>query len=248
MRYLILSDIHGNWDALSAVQRHLRQMDCDAVLVLGDLVGYGADPDRVVSAVRRLPEPAYTVRGNHDRVVTDLGLAAGFNEAAQRAARWTAEHIEESNLRYLGRLPQGPMQIAPDISICHGSPIHEDDYLLSAGGAAEAFAAHSAPVTFFGHTHIPSAFTLASNGAGVDGTRVAEGGSMELDPERRYLLNPGSVGQPRDSDPRASCMTYDDQTREACWHRVEYPIRSAQKRIVAAGLPPILAERLALGV
>ena len=131
MRYLILSDIHGNWDALAAVQRHLRQTECDAVLVLGDLVGYGADPDRVVSAVRRLPEPVYTVRGNHDRVVTDLRLAAGFNEAAQRAARWTAEHIEESNLRYLGRLPRGPMQVAADIAICHGSPIDEDDYLLS---------------------------------------------------------------------------------------------------------------------
>lgn len=247
MRYLILSDLHGNWDALAAVQRDLRQQDCDAVLVLGDLVGYGADPDRVVTAVRRLPEPVYTVRGNHDRVVTDPTLAAGFNEAAQRAARWTAEHIEESNLRYLGRLPRGPMQVAPGIAICHGSPIDEDDYLLSAGGAAEAFAAYSAPVTFFGHTHIPSAFALASNGDGVDGARVMEG-SMELDPDRRYLLNPGSVGQPRDRDPRASFMTYDDESREACWHRVDYPVRSAQKRIVAAGLPAILAERLALGV
>ena len=187
------------------------------------------------------------MRGNHDRVVTDLSLAAGFNEAAQRAARWTAEHIEESNLRYLGRLPQGPMQVAPDITICHGSPIDEDDYLLSASGAAEAFAACPAPVTFFGHTHIPSAFALLANGGGVEGKRVGEG-TLELDPERRYLLNPGSVGQPRDRDPRASCMTYDDRAREACWHRVEYPVRSAQKRIVAAGLPAILAERLALGI
>ena len=247
MRYLILSDIHGNWDALAAVQRQLRQMDFDAILVLGDLVGYGADPDRVVSAVRRLPEPVYTVRGNHDRVVTDLNLAAGFNEAAQRAARWTAEHIEESNLRYLARLPRGPMQVAPEIAICHGSPIDEDDYLLSAGGAAEAFAGHTSPVTFFGHTHIPSAFTLGGASEDVEGARVGEG-TVELDPERRYLLNPGSVGQPRDRDPRASCMTYDAGNRQATWHRVEYPVRSAQKRIVAAGLPAILAERLALGV
>ena len=247
MRYLILSDIHGNWDALAAVQRHLRWLECEAVLVLGDLVGYGADPNRVISAVRRLPDPVYAVRGNHDRVVTDLSLAASFNEAAQRAARWTAEHIEESNLRYLGRLPRGPLQVAADLAICHGSPIDEDDYLLSAGGAAEAFAAYPAPVTFFGHTHIPSAFTLSSNGDGVEGVRVGEG-TMELDPERRYLLNPGSVGQPRDRDPRASCMTYDDESREATWHRVESPVRSAQKRIVAAGLPAILAERQALGV
>jgi predicted phosphodiesterase len=247
LRYLILSDIHGNYDALTAVQRHLRAKECDVVLVLGDLVGYGADPDRVVSSVRRMPEPVYTVRGNHDRVVTEPDLAAGFNEAAQRAARWTAEHIEESNLRYLSGLPRGPMQIGPDITICHGSPIHEDDYLLSASGAAEVFAAHSAPVTFFGHTHIPSVFTLPGNGAEVDGRRMPEG-SLELEPEQRYLLNPGSVGQPRDRDPRAACMTYDDHTHEACWHRVEYPIRSAQKRIVAAGLPSVLAERLALGV
>jgi predicted phosphodiesterase len=247
LRYLILSDIHGNWDALAAVQRHLRRTECDTVLILGDLVGYGADPDRVVSAVRRLPEPVYTVRGNHDRVITDLALAAGFNEAAQRAARWTAEHLQESNLRYLARLPRGPLEVGPEIAICHGSPIDEDDYLLSAGGAAEAFAGYPTQITFFGHTHIPSAFTISSNGSGVDGARVGEG-TLELDPERRYLLNPGSVGQPRDRDPRASCMIYDDQTREASWYRVEYPVRSAQKRIVAAGLPSILAERLALGV
>ncbi len=247
MRYLILSDIHGNWDALVAVQRHLRQLSCDVVLVLGDLVGYGADPDRVVTAVRRLPEPVYIVRGNHDRVVSDLTLVEGFNEAAQRAARWTAEHLEESNLRYLSALPPGPMRIGDEIAICHGSPLDEDDYLLSAGGAAEVFAAYDSPVTFFGHTHIPSAFSLHGNSNGVDGTRISQG-TMELDPERRYLLNPGSVGQPRDRDPRAAFMTYDDDSREASWHRVEYPVRSAQKRIVAAGLPPVLAERLALGI
>ena len=139
------------------------------------------------------------------------------------------------------------MQVAPEIAICHGSPLDEDDYLLSAGVAAEAFAGHPAPVTFFGHTHIPSAFTLVPNGGGVEGVKVGEG-TMELDPEHRYLLNPGSVGQPRDRDPRAACMTYDDHRREATWYRVEYPVRSAQKRIVAAGLPAILAERLALGV
>ena len=247
MRYLILSDIHGNWDALVAVQRQLRGLNCDTVLVLGDLVGYGADPDRVVTAVRRLPEPVYMVRGNHDRVVTDLSLAEGFNEAAQRAAQWTAEHIEESNLRYLKRLPRGPIQIAPDVAICHGSPLDEDDYLLSTGGAAEVFAAFPSPVTFFGHTHIPSAFSVDGNADSVRGSRAAEG-AIELDPDRRYLLNPGSVGQPRDRDPRAAFMTYDDNSREACWYRVDYPVRSAQKRIVAAGLPPILAERLALGV
>jgi predicted phosphodiesterase len=247
LRYLILSDIHGNWDALAAVQRQLRQLECDVVVVLGDLVGYGADPDRVVTAVRRLPEPVYTVRGNHDRVVTDLSLAAGFNEAAKSAAHWTAEHIEESNLRYLGLLPRGPLLIAPDIAICHGSPIDEDDYLLSSSSAAEVFAAYPTPVTFFGHTHIPSAFTLASNGNGVEGARIGEG-TLELNPEQRYLLNPGSVGQPRDRDPRAAFMTFDDESHEATWHRIDYPVRSAQKRIVAAGLPAILAERLALGV
>jgi predicted phosphodiesterase len=247
VRYLILSDIQGNWDALVAVRRHLREQSCDVTLVLGDLVGYGADPDRVVSAVRRLPEPLYIVRGNHDRVVTDLSLAVGFNEAAQRSAQWTAEHLEESNLRYLGRLPAGPMEVAPGVAICHGSPLDEDDYLLSISGAAEVFAAYPTPVTFFGHTHIPSAFSMDGDAASVRGTRVAEG-TMELDPDQRYLLNPGSVGQPRDRDPRASFMTYDDETRAACWHRVDYPVRSAQKRIVAAGLPAVLAERLALGV
>ncbi len=247
MRYLILSDIHGNWDALAAVQRHLRGMDFGAVLVLGDLVGYGADPDRVVSMVRRLPEPVYIVRGNHDRVVADLSLAEGFNLAAQEAVRWTAEHLEESNLRYLSNLPPGPIQVAEDVAICHGSPLDEDDYLLSSGLAGEVFRLFPSPVTFFGHTHIPTAFVLHPNDHEVEALRVSKG-AMTLDPERRFLLNPGSVGQPRDRDPRAAFMTYDSERREAEWHRVAYPVRRAQKRIVAAGLPPILAERLSLGV
>ncbi len=246
MRYLILSDIHGNWDALAAVQRSLRRERFDGMLVLGDLVGYGAEPDRVVTAVRRLPEPLYVVRGNHDRVVADLRLAGGFNAAAQEAAEWTAEHLDDANLRYLQQLPTGPLVVDEQVAICHGSPLHEDDYLLSPAAAAEAFAALPRRVTFFGHTHIASAFVRQPDGE-VEGSRVGEG-SLELEPGCRYLLNPGSVGQPRDQDPRASFMTYDGDKGEVSWYRVDYAVRRAQKRIVAAGLPPILADRLELGV
>ena len=159
MRYLILSDMHGNADAFAAVLRRVRRKRFDAALVLGDLVGYGGGPNQVVEAVRRCPGEVCTVRGNHDKVVAGLEDGANFNHAALPAAKWTAERLTAANLRYVRELPQGPARgRATGVAICHGSPLDEDAYLFSAFDAFEIFTAHPARLTFFGHTHIPSLF------------------------------------------------------------------------------------------
>ncbi len=247
MRFLILSDMHGNADAFAAVLRRVRRKRFDVVLVLGDLVGYGAGPNQVVDAVRDLPGRMYAVRGNHDKVVAGLEDGSNFNHAALLAARWTTERLTVGNLRYVEELPQGPLETEDGVWICHGSPIDEDLYLFSALEALEIFSHYEPALTFFGHTHIPSLFMAQGRDVQVAILR-GDGGSLELEPGKRYLINPGSIGQPRDRDPRAAYMTYDSAKRIVRWHRVTYPVEKAQQRIVKAGLPKVLADRLALGV
>jgi predicted phosphodiesterase len=246
VRYLILSDMHANWDAFAAVLRRARRKHFDAVLVLGDLVGYGAAPNQVVEAVRRLAPRAYSVRGNHDKVVAGIDRGSNFNQTALAAALWTAERLTPSNLRYVRELPQGPLRVEPGLAICHGSPLDEDTYVFSDADAYEIFSGFPLPVTFFGHTHIPSLFSLEGRSLGVRALR-GRSGRIVLHPEGRYLVNPGSIGQPRDRDPRASYMTYDSERRVVHWYRVPYAIASAQARIRKAGLPVSLADRLAFG-
>jgi predicted phosphodiesterase len=246
LRYLILSDMHANWHAFEAVLRRARRKRIDAVLVLGDLVGYGAAPNQVVEAVRRLGPRLFTVRGNHDKVVSGIDTGANFNQTALTAAQWTTTRLTPANLRYVRDLPQGPIQIEPGLAICHGSPLDEDTYVFSDVDAWEIFSNFQMSVTFFGHTHIPSLFSLEGRMLGVRALR-GRTGTIYLQPGGRYLVNPGSIGQPRDRDPRASYMTYDSERRIVRWHRVEYPIEEAQRRIRKAGLPGSLADRLALG-
>jgi predicted phosphodiesterase len=246
VRYLILSDMHANWSAFEAVLRRARRKRFDAVLVLGDLVGYGAAPNQVVEAVRKLGPRLFTVRGNHDKVVSGIDSGANFNQTALTAAQWTSTRLTPANLRYVRELPQGPVQIEPGMAICHGSPLDEDTYVFSDVDAWEIFSTFPVPVTFFGHTHIPSLFSLEGRVLGVRALR-GRTGTIHLQPNGRYLVNPGSIGQPRDRDPRASYMTYDSERRIVRWHRVEYPIEEAQRRIRKAGLPGSLADRLAIG-
>ena len=249
MRYLILSDMHGNWDAFEAVLRHARRKRVDAVLVLGDLVGYGAAPNQVVEAVRSLGPRLFTVRGNHDKVASGIDNGASFNQAALQAARWTTDRLTPANLRYVRDLPRGPRRVEDGLAICHGSPLDEDTYVFSDLDALEIFSGYSAGVTFFGHTHIPSLFSLEGRRLGVRrlGRPGLETGLVQLHPEGRYLVNPGSIGQPRDRDPRAAYMTYDSVRRVVRWYRVPYPVERAQTRIRRAGLPALLADRLAVG-
>jgi predicted phosphodiesterase len=254
LRFLILSDMHANAEALAAVLARVRRKRFDATLVLGDLVGYGASPNQVVDAIRELDGPLVGVRGNHDKVVTGVSLGGDFQPSALQVARWTAERLTAANLRYLRDLPMGPLPVSGDVAICHGSPLDEDAYVFSAADALEIFSQHPLAVTFFGHTHIPSIFSIPAGGgpfrggelhlARLDGTR----GVLALDPGRRYLINPGSIGQPRDRDPRAAYMTYDSRRQVVTWHRVRYAVERARQRIVQAGLPRTLGDRLLLGV
>lgn len=246
MRYLILSDMHANWDAFETVLRRARRKRYEAVLVLGDLVGYGAAPNQVVEAVRRLGPRLFIVRGNHDKVVTGIDSGGNFNQTALTAAQWTTGRLTAGNLRYVRELPQGPLRVEDGVAICHGSPLDEDTYVFSDVDAWEIFSRYETPVTFFGHTHIPSLFWLEGRLLGVKALRGTSG-RIVLSPGGRYLINPGSIGQPRDRDPRASYMIYDSRKRVVSWYRIPYAIGEAQARIRKAGLPNSLADRLAVG-
>jgi len=248
MRYLVISDVHGNLEALRAVFAHAARKRRDAVLFLGDAVGYGASPNQVCERLRALGNGMIAVRGNHDRVVLDVRQGAVFfNSHARQAAAWSAEVLTPANRRFLEGVPVGPRIVEPGLAICHGSPTDEDDYLFTEAEARTAFAAISESVTFFGHSHIPCLFEIVEQaepqrvvGVVLRGSRVA----IDLDPTRRYLVNPGSVGQPRDRDPRAAYGIYDSTLRRFTLYRVTYDVNSAQRRILGAGLPAVLAERL----
>jgi len=248
VKYLVISDMHGNWSALRTVLRRVRRKRFDAILVLGDLVGYGAAPNQVVEAIGDLKGRVVRVRGNHDKVASGLDSGESFNRAALLAARWTADQLSASNLRLVRELPRGPQEVEDGLAICHGSPLDEDRYLFSDRDAATIFASWTLPVTFFGHTHVTSLFSFDPAQGEIDVRQLTGDGTLTLRDGVCYLLNPGSIGQPRDGDPRASYMIYDSERRVVRWYRVEYPVTEAQKRIRDANLPVMLAERLSLGI
>ncbi len=247
MRFLILSDIHANVDAFDAVLAAAAAEDWERALVLGDLVGYGAEPNAVVERVLAL-DPLAVIRGNHDKAACRLADASDFNHVAKAAAMWTAETLTPENRMYLERLAQGPRSIDETLEICHGAPFDEDHYVFDLNDASRALDTASRPVCLFGHTHLPVVYRRAD---GVDAGMAPrmDNGALELplSIDARYLINPGSVGQPRDGDPRAAFAIYDRELRVLTLRRVEYPVEAAQRRIFDAGLPASLAHRLALG-
>ena len=243
MRYLILSDLHANLDAFDAVLEHASAR-WDRVLVLGDLVGYGADPNAVVDRVRSL-EPEAVIRGNHDKAASGLDDGSQFNHVARIAALWTGTQLTAENLAYVRALPMGPVQIDALTEICHGTPFDEDHYIFDAGDAQQALLAASRQVCLFGHTHLPVIFTANAGRLAADIPDDALS-SLTIEDATRYLVNPGSVGQPRDGDARAAFAFYDD-SGSIEFRRVEYNVGAAQRRISAAGLPQSLANRLAIG-
>jgi diadenosine tetraphosphatase ApaH/serine/threonine PP2A family protein phosphatase len=247
MRYLVLSDIHGNLDAFDTVLDAPDRVD--GHLVLGDIVGYGAEPNAVISRVDSLA-PVAIIRGNHDKVAAGLEYPESFNPAALRAAAWTQETLTTEHRAWLEALPAGPVVFDDLVEICHGSPDHEDEYIFSAADARLAFAATHRPVCFFGHTHVPACYWIADEEPGdVFIVDVATDGpvTLRIEPGKRYLVNPGAVGQPRDGDARAAFAIYDSESRTIQFQRVPYPVSIAQARILAAGLPDILAKRLGMG-
>lgn len=250
MRFLILSDIHANWDALQAVLRHVKRKRYDRVGFLGDAVGYGASPNAVIDWLHGLGPNADIVRGNHDRVCAGLDSGEYFNRYASEASEWTLNRLKHRNLDFLRSFPEGPVEIAEDAVICHGSSHDEDAYIFSVYDAQQAFESLQHQVVFFGHTHVPTLFTLQMEyGHRTLRARLLTGRRtvIDLDPDQRYLINPGSVGQPRDRDPRAGYAIYDDQARRVYLYRVPYSAAAARRRIIQAGLPPVLGDRLLHG-
>jgi diadenosine tetraphosphatase ApaH/serine/threonine PP2A family protein phosphatase len=244
MRYLVLSDVHANLEALSAVLEAAAG-DWDQVLLLGDLVGYGADPNAVIDRVRELPIAAM-VRGNHDKVAAGLAPTDSFNHVARQAIEWTAAALTPANRQWLAALPEGPVAIDAVTEICHGAPWDEDAYLFDERDVERSGSAQDRALCLFGHTHVPSIFRLAPVVEAMLPVR-GERCRVPIEPGGRYLVNCGAVGQPRDSDPRAAFGLLDSATRVLTIVRTPYEVAAAQTKILEAGLPPVLAQRLALG-
>jgi predicted phosphodiesterase len=246
MRYLVLSDIHANLEALETVLESAGSIGYDRVAVLGDLVGYGGDPDAVVERIRAL-DPIAIVRGNHDKVAAGLEDLSGFNAIARRAALWTRESLKPENQRYLVALPVGPLPLDGTVLICHGSPEDEDLYIFSDRDALRALKESTRAVCLFGHTHLPLVVRLIDDTLDLVARATLAETRVDLDPTLKYLINPGSVGQPRDGDARAGFAILDLTTSSIVLYRVPYPVPEAQAKILQAGLPASLAHRLGVG-
>jgi predicted phosphodiesterase len=246
MRYLILTDIHANLEALDTCLADARARRYDETLVLGDLVGYGPDPNLVVERVQAL-EPLALVRGNHDKVACGLEQAEGFNTVAKSAAKWTLEVLTPEYREWLAVLPEGPIEVDDTVEICHGSPFDEDAYIFDELDAVRALKVATRPLCLFGHTHYPVTFELSDESFDSVGSASAPQTHVELRDGCKYLLNPGSVGQPRDGDPRAAYAIVDTAKRHVELYRLTYHVEETQAKIVKAGLPDVLAQRLAVG-
>ncbi len=252
MVYAIISDIHANLEALRAVFDEIDRRAVDVVYCLGDLVGYNADPGDCVDLV--LSRAEAVVRGNHDKAVAGLTDLDWFNSAARAAALWTRAVLPDRELDRVAGLPQGPLERADGVLLCHGSPADEDEYLVPGGRLQAAFQLleeerAEARLCLHGHTHVPLA------AAWQGGSGQEEPTLQMLDPRQPiemeegcvYLVNPGSVGQPRDGNPRASFGILDTGRGTFTTIRVAYDFRETQRKIIEAGLPAVLARRLGEG-
>jgi predicted phosphodiesterase len=247
MRFLILSDIHANATAFDAALNAAKG-SWEKAICLGDVVGYGPDPNEVIDRLRQIG--ALTIRGNHDKVSCGLTNADDFNPVARSAAHWTQEHLRTDNREYLASLPTGPASI-DGISLVHGALNDEDEYVVAAAQALDSLLEAPSRITFFGHTHLQGGFALGKGNEvqtlrfrPPDGQMFA---TLKLEKDTNYLLNPGSVGQPRDGDPRAGFAIADTEKNTVEFWRVPYDVESVQKRMERAGLPEPLILRLSFG-
>lgn len=246
MRFLVLSDIHANATAFEAVLA-AAEGRWDRAVCLGDVVGYGPDPNEVVARIRELG--AVTIRGNHDKAGSGLSDAEDFNPVARAAAEWTLEQLKPEHLAYLRELPLGPLE-ADGIVLIHGALHDEDEYVFAPAQALEGLIDSPSSITFFGHTHIQGGFSLRDSLVEVIRLQPGPGkgfAALRLESSTRYLLNPGSIGQPRDGDTRAAFAIADLEHKVVEFWRVPYNVEEVQRRMAAAGLPEPLIQRLGYG-
>jgi predicted phosphodiesterase len=246
MRLLVLSDIHANLTALDAALGAVNG-SWERVVCLGDVVGYGPDPNEVTSRVRELG--ATTIRGNHDKAVTDLMGTDDFNPIARAAVLWSRSQLSNENLDWLANLPQGPIE-SDGVVLVHGAFQDEDEYVFTPAQALEGLLDSTLPVTFYGHTHHQGGFSYQDTQLDVLQLHPRDGeqrSALHLEGDKRYLLNPGSIGQPRDGDPRAGFAIADLGHEIVEFWRVPYDIEEVQERMRKARLPEPLALRLTVG-
>jgi predicted phosphodiesterase len=247
MRYLILSDIHSNQEAFEACMHRAKQAGYDSVLCCGDIVGYGPSPVEAIEGIQALN--GITIRGNHDRVAAGLDEATQFNPHARRAVNWTRSVLSDAHRQYLANLPVGPLDVTTEAQLVHGALTHEDDYIFTEADADENFLLATKPLTLFGHSHFPVVFSTDAMGNSILGMTYEfdEFVAVKCESGKKLLVNPGSVGQPRDGDPRASFAIWDANHGRIEFYRVEYDIKQTQEKMRAADLPNYLIDRLALG-
>lgn len=246
MRILVLSDLHSNATALDAVLDAAKER-WDVSVCLGDVVGYGPDPNYVTAKLREMG--TQTIRGNHDKAVTGLMPTEDFNPVAKAAVDWTRAELKQEHLAWLTALPQGPVE-ADGIVLVHGALQDEDEYVFTPAQALDGLLDSTASVTFFGHTHHQGGFSYRDSMLEVLQIRPRASESfaaLRIETTRRYLLNPGSIGQPRDGDPRAAFAIADLEHHVVEFWRVPYDIAAVQARMRAAHLPEPLVQRLAVG-
>jgi len=241
MRIGIISDIHSNLEALTAVLEYARTKDIDEYVCLGDIVGYGANPNECIDLVRSLTDKV--IAGNHDFGVTKMTDISYFNEAAITAIVWTRKILSKMKFEYLKTLPL--TYEYQNILFVHSTPSSPEKwyYVLSMDDALREFALFNKPLCFIGHSHQPTVFTI--NSLNEIGCSIND--SIILNDEKRYIVNAGSVGQPRDGNPKSAFLIYDTEERNITFSRIAYDVQKAQKKILLAGLPNFLAERLGIG-
>src|SRR5467141_2470089 len=246
MRILVLSDLHSNSTALEAVLAAAKNR-WELSVCLGDVVGYGPDPNEVTPRLRELG--TQTIRGNHDKAVTGLMPTDDFNPVAKAAVDWTRAQLQPGHLDWLSGLPPGPLA-TDGIVLVHGALQDEDEYVFTPAQALEGLLDSTAAITFFGHTHHQGGFSYQDTQLEVLQIRPRPSepfAALQIEEPRRYLLNPGSIGQPRDGDPRAAFAIADLDHHIVEFWRVPYDIAAVQERMQSAGLPDPLIERLAAG-
>jgi predicted phosphodiesterase len=246
MRYLILSDIHANVTALDAALDAAKGK-WDKAVCLGDVVGYGPDPNEVIDRIHSIE--AVTIRGNHDKAGSGIANAEDFNPVARSAALWTRDQLRPENREYLEKLPTGPATV-DGFTVVHGASRDEDEYVFAPAQALDSLLEAASPITFFGHTHLQGGFTLRDDKVGVLHFKPAGENKfvpLTIEAGTTYLLNPGSIGQPRDGDTRAAFAIADVDNKVVEFWRVLYDIEAVQKRMAAAGLPEPLILRLQFG-
>ncbi len=242
MKYGLISDIHGNLEALSAVLSDLAKQGVDSIHCLGDVVGYGADP---VACLKLVVENCDTkLMGNHEYAALGLVSCESFNTAARTSTEWTQQTLDDDSITVMSDFAlDRPMD---DMYLVHASPFEPSDwhYILSATDAISAFEHLKQNIGFFGHSHVPT--ILREKRKSLPGFQT--GHNFAADPEGRYLVNVGSVGQPRDNDPRACYVIFESEELDVEFHRVEYDIETAQRKMSEAHLPSTLINRLSAGI